>query len=382
MNKNGTNKECKKIFIITFGFRILIILMSLLIFLLFINQENSFNINSFIENWIKWDSIHYIRISNGYKFYIENGLYPTLAFFPLYPFFISIFSFIFSKALSGLIVSNLSISIACIFIYKLVCMDYDKKTAKITLLLLNIFPFSFFFSGIMSESVFLLFSVITLYYIRKHNWFLVGFFGALCSLSRFIGIFLIIPALVEVIEEYQLIKKIKNFRFVINTFLLKIIPILLISFGFFIYLYLNYDTTGDYFYFLKIQKKIWFQSYKHFFLFFDTCFGMIKSFDIKFLLCVPIPQLFFSIFSFIVLILNVKKNKTMYSIWLLINIIINTSISWPLSFCRYISCAIPFFIFIAAYLKKHYYLYITYIIISSMLFVIYFTMYLKGSSIM
>ncbi len=377
----ATKNECIKVFGTVFSFRIIIFLLSILIFYMIIRKDSIINITQAINNWVKWDANNYLRIAKGYSSYMENGIFTTLVFFPLYPAFIFIFKLLFNEVIAGLLISNISFSIASIFIYKLVAMDYDKKTAKITLLILNIFPFSFFFSSIMSESVFLLFSSLTLYYIRKHKWLLVGIFGLLTTLSRSIGVFIFIPAFVELIEEYQLIKKIKNYRYVIKTLYTKFTPLLLIPLGIVIYLYINYHVTGDWFYFLKIQSSIWAQSYKSFPLFFDTCFNMIKYFDYNVILTIAIPQIIVVLCAYIILGLSVKKHITMYSVWLLINIIFNTSISWPLSVCRYFCCAIPLFIFLADYLKKRNELLIVYVLISLLLLGIFFTAYLSGSYI-
>lgn len=376
-----TNKECLKIFGIALSFRILILLIGILIFLVFIDNGKTFNLNDALNTWNKWDAVHYIRISHGYTYYIENSKYVTLVFFPFYPLFIRIFSIAFSDIISGLIVSNLSFSLASVFIYKLVSMDYGKKTARITLILINIFPFAFFFSGIMSESMFLLTSTMTLYYVRKHNWIAAGFLGLLCALTRSMGVFIIFPAFIELIEEYQLLKRIKDYKYIIRIVFTKALPLFLIPLGFGIYLYINYRTTGDWFYFLKMQKEIWFQSYTHFFQYFKTNLNMFNGHDTNFILCVTIPSLIIVISSYIMLFCNVKKNITMYSVWLLVNIIVNTSMSWPLSVCRYFICALPLFIFMANYLKKHKYLLIGLIVISSILFGIYFVSYLKGSNI-
>ena len=376
-----TKNECLKVFGTIFTFRSLMIILSILIFYIFIEKDTTIYLNRAINNWVKWDANNYLRIANGYSSYTESGVYTTLVFFPLYPFLICLFKIIFNEVISGLLISNLAFSIASIFIYKLVSLDYDKKTAKITLLILNVFPFSFFFSSIMSESIFLLFSSLTLYYIRKHKWILVGVFGLLCALSRSIGVFIIIPAMVELIEEYQLIKKIKNYRYVAKTLSTKFIPLILIPLGLGIYLYLNYRTSGDWFYFLKIQNSIWSQSYKHFPLFFDTCLNMLNGYDSSFALSIPVPQIVVVLCSYIILCLGVKKHITMYSAWFLINIIFNTSISWPLSVCRYFCCALPLFIFIADYLRKHDELFILYLLINILLLCIFFVSYLSGSNI-
>lgn len=376
-----SSKECFRVFGIALLIRIIIILMSIVIYSIFVHREGPINIIGALNNWIKWDASHYITISNGYASFAETGRYVTLVFFPLYPIFIKILGLLVSKVIAGLIISNLFFALACVFIYRLVNIDYGNNTAKKTLLLINVLPFSFFFSAIMSESTFMLFSAMTLYYIRKHKWFLVGIFGCLCALSRSLGVFIIFPALVELIDEYELIKNIKKIKYVINIILTKALPLILIPLGLGIYLYCNYRITGDWFYFLKMQKEIWFQTYNHFFLFFRINFQTLKSFDSNFVLCVTIPQLISVITAYIVLLFNVKKSRALYSAWLLINIVVNTSMSWPLSVTRYLLCAIPLYIFIADNLKKHQRLYQFFIILNAILLGIYFTAYLMNLQI-
>ena len=109
---------------------------------------------------------------------------------------------------------------------------------------------------------------------------------------------------------------------------------------------------------------------------------MLRDYDISLILCSVVPQLIIVISSYIILFKNVKKSITMYSVWLLVNIIVNTSMSWPLSVCRYFTCALPLFIYIADYLKNHRKLFIVYIIISSVLLGIYFVAYLMGLSVL
>ena len=375
-----TKKECFKVFGIILSSRVLLIILSVIVYLLFMKSDSPSSISDAINNWIKWDAMHYLRIAHGYSYYIENGNYVTLVFFPLYPFFIKILSIVLNDVISGLIISNVSFSIACVYIYKLLCMDYDKKTAKISLVLISIFPYSFFFSGIMSESVFLLFSAMSLYYIRKHKWYLAGICGLLCALTRSLGVFIIIPAVVELIEEYQLFKKVK-IKYLVNIFVNKFLFLLLIPLGFGIYLYFNYQTTGDWFYFLKMQSEIWYQNYTHFFLIFKTLFGMVSGYGSNIVLYIAIPEIIIIIISYLVLVLNVRNRITMYSVWLLVNIIVNTSISWPLSICRYLTCAIPLYIFIANYLKIHRNMYIIYIIINVVLHCLLFYAFFINSYI-
>lgn len=379
LSKNDT----LKIFLYAFLFRVIIILISIFIYQIFINDNNDFNFKNIIDNWIKWDAHHYIRIANGYSSYIENNLYPTLVFFPLYPWLMKFINiFVQNFAISGLLVSILSYSFSCVFIYKLVSLDYEKNTACKTIILISISPFAFFFGSIMSESVFLLFSTITLYYIRKHNWLLVGIFGMLSALSRLIGVFLIVPALVEIIEEYHILKNIQDYKYIFKIIKEKVIPILFIPLGILIYLYINYSITNDWFYFLKMQNQIWNQNYTSFFKIPILLINFIKNQGSLFAYTIFIPELITVVVMYYLLVRCVKKNRTMYTSWFLIYILINTSMSWPLSIGRYFTCALPAFIFMAKSCEHNNKKFIFLVIIFSILFAIFLMAYLTNKYVM
>ena len=88
------------------------------------------------------------------------------------------------------------------------------------------------------------------------------------------------------------------------------------------------------------------------------------------------------IFNYIVLILSIKKHKPMYTTWFVISIIINTSMSYPISIGRYFSCVIPAFMFLADYCEKKSKANMFFTVIFAVLFGIFFTEYLNWKHIM
>lgn len=376
-------RESIKIFLLALLFRIFIFLISIFIYYIFVNENANFNIKDVIDNWVKWDAGNYIKISHGYRFFVHDGYYLTIVFFPLYSWLIHLFNLIIgSREITGLLVSFLEYSLACVYIYKLVCLDYEKSIAYKTIILISISPFAFFFGAIMSESTFLLFSTMTLYYIRKHKWFLVGVFGFLSSLSRLIGVFLIIPAFVEILEEYKVLKNIKNYKYLFNVVRTKILPILIIPLGIVVYLFINYSISNDWFYFLKIQRKFWNQEFTPFYQILVTLINTINSQSTYISFITFIPELITVLLMYLILVLEVKKNRMMYVSWLFIYIIVNISISWPLSLGRYFLCALPAFIFLAKWCQKRKYLFYTLIIIFTIFFTVFLAAYLCYKHIM
>ena len=124
---------------------------------------------------------------------------------------------------SGLLTSFALYSGACCFLYKLFSIDYSKSVAVRAIMYMSVFPHALFFGTLMNESMLLFTSAATLYYIRKHKWYLVGIWGAAAALSRMLGILLAIPAAVEWLEHYKIFEKLKKqgYKDSMATFLLQ-----------------------------------------------------------------------------------------------------------------------------------------------------------------
>ena len=146
--------------------------------------------------WGGFDGVHYLNIAEkGY----EYGL--TQAFFPLYPLMIRFLTAIINNPLwSALIISHLSFIGFAYFFIKLGRLDFKLKQISMSWLWLLIFPTSFFFFGVYTESLFLLLAAATLYNARKRQFWLAAMLAGLASGSRIIGIFLL-PAVLW--EYYQ-----------------------------------------------------------------------------------------------------------------------------------------------------------------------------------
>ena len=150
--------------------------------------------------WGNFDGVHYLYIAKvGY----EYGL--TQAFFPLYPLMIRYLNFITHNSLwSGLLISSLSLVGFIYFFIKLGLLDYSKKTVSWASLFLLIFPTSFFFFALYTESLFLLLAIAAFYSARKKRFLLSSLLVGLASATRLIGIFLL-PAILW--EYWQANKK-------------------------------------------------------------------------------------------------------------------------------------------------------------------------------
>lgn len=141
----------------------------------------------------RWDSYWFMSIA-------QDG-YDSIraAFFPLYPLLIAP-----GKLLGdgGLLVFGLLISCACFVaaltvLHRLTELELGVGAAHWTVWSLALFPMSFFFSAVYSESLFLLLSAGAIYAARTDRWAWAGALGALGAATRSAGV-LIALALVFV----------------------------------------------------------------------------------------------------------------------------------------------------------------------------------------
>ncbi len=378
------NRECINIFICAILFRIFIVVAGFVIYCIFKDDGKTFSFEQIYDNWVQWDANCYIRISHGYDYYLENNEYVTLVFYPLYPLLLKICNvFISNINISGIVVSTLCYAGGCVYMYKLICIDYSKVVAQRAIVLLSIFPFGFFYGGIMSESTFFITSVMTLYYSRKHNYPAAGLCGMLTALSRSVGVFLIIPLTVEFMEEYKILENPKEIKKIINLVVSKWLWLLLIPLGMLVYLFINYRVAGNPFEFLCLEEKYWHQTGQPFFKTVGSLWDIIKgnySVSTKMGAFVPGTIILFVMYG--VMFSGLRKHRTMYMVWFMIYLVVNTTMSWPLSLCRYLALNIPFYMVTAEYCEKNDRLYTAFVVGGSVMFGIYMTGYLMGKQIM
>lgn len=217
-----------------------------------------YNSNIWLAIWGVWDTGWYLDISqNGYTSRPLDQLVlqqTNIAFFPLYPLLMRLLGSITGNHyIAGLIISNFCLIVSCIYLYKLVSLDSDKASAAKSVKYLLLFPISFVFSGVFTESMYLALALMCFYYARTGKWHLVGITGFLLSLTRSIGVLVVLPLLYEglmpLLKENKDIKSFKNSRDkILPLFYLSLIPLGTISFMIF-----NYYLTGDFIAFAHAQ---------------------------------------------------------------------------------------------------------------------------------
>ena len=199
--------------------------------------------NPLIWSWLNFDGEHYLSIA-------QRG-YQDLEyfFFPTYPILLRTITEIFvlpfqteistiNYVLSGLFISNLAFLIGLIGLVKLIKFDYEEDIAYLTVILILLFPASFYFGSFYSESLFFSLVVWSFYFARKKNWFYASLLAMIASATRLVGIVLLPSLFVEAfakkkdfLDKKDLVKKI---------FFLSVVPLGLLA-----YMYFMKIKTGD-----------------------------------------------------------------------------------------------------------------------------------------
>ncbi len=141
----------------------------------------------------RWDSVWFMAIAgDGY----DGGA--REAFFPLYPLLVRVVAaplpFGSQSALfAGALVSIALFFVALVALHRLVALDYERAVARNAVLVTALFPMSFFFSAVYSESLFLALSIGAIYAARRERWAWAGALGLLAATTRSAGVLLLVP---------------------------------------------------------------------------------------------------------------------------------------------------------------------------------------------
>ncbi|MEM2916222.1 MAG: hypothetical protein QXT19_02605 [Candidatus Woesearchaeota archaeon] len=202
-----------------------------------------------LDIWGVWDTEWFMRVATeGYSTQLYGG-YASYGFFPLYPMLMRFFGGFFgSNYVAGLMISNISLFVACYYLYELVKMDDGEETAMRSIWYFFIFPSAFILSGVFSEALFLALLLACFYYARKSRWVLVGILGFFLSICRYIGFIAVLPLFFEYLKE-------KNFK--LRGIKPDVLFLLLLPAGFLIYMFFLYHLTGDPLAYFHAQKSGW-----------------------------------------------------------------------------------------------------------------------------
>ena len=150
----------------------------------------------------RWDGDPYLTIAReGYR-----ADAPSHAeYFPLYPFLMRMGGGLFGSddayLAAGVVISNLALFAALVYLARSVMLDHDAKTATRAAVYLLVFPTTVFLSAVYAESLFLLLAVAAMYHARRREWLLAGALAALAALTRPFGAVVALPLAMEALRR-------------------------------------------------------------------------------------------------------------------------------------------------------------------------------------
>lgn len=306
--------------------------------------------NVWLDIWGVWDTGWYMDISqNGYTARVLDGLVSfetNIVFFPLYPLLMRcVGSVIGDDYTAGFIISNFSLMIACVYLYKLVRLDSDESSALRSVKYLLLFPISFILSGVFTESLYLALSLICFYYARTGKWHLAGISGFFLALTRSVGVLIALPLLYEGLVP--LLKKLKENRN-LKSFkeskdeILPLLYLLLIPLGTISFMVFNFYLTGDFLAFVHGQ----------------VAWGRYHGSPVEFLIdgykgnMYSTFEAVFTVISLLIFLLFFKKFRFSYWLFAMYSILVPLSTGIQ-SMPRYILVIFPLYILFADISKKY-----------------------------
>lgn len=293
-------------------------------------------LNDFVS---RWDSHSYLFIAtHGYV--TKGDEAPFIVFPPFYPFLIKVVNyFLGNPALSAFLISTVSLILGLFVFYKLLILDYKKKQSRWIVIILAIFPTSYFFLIAYPESLFLLLTVSSFYFARKNKFKLSALTASLATLTRPFGILIWPVLLIEWAREKK--RNWADLPLILSFLALSVT----------IYLSLNYSLFGNPLAFQVFLKNHWQKTFTY------PWSGIINSWlrgintpsrNPEYKYIVGCAEAIASTLAWLFIALNIIFKKIRmrlsYLIYFILATILMTSTGFLLSTPRYLLSIPPFFI--------------------------------------
>jgi len=304
--------------------------------------------NPYLWSWGNFDGEHYMSIA-------RRGYQPlTYFFFPLFPILVKAFQIplkdgLFSYLASGLFVSHVSLFVALLGLYKLIRLDFKKNVATNTILLLLLFPTSFYFGSVYTESLFLALVVWSFVFAREEKWFLAGLLGGFATLTRIVGLVLLPALFVEFVGK----KKVKDVFKLKKLVWLLLIPLALVGYMLFLK-----SETGDPLEFFNTVSIFGEQRSSSLIIFpqvfYRYIFKILPNLNYSYVPSVLVSWIEFLVASLFLglSIISFKKLRLSYALFLTLGFLIPTFSGSFSSLPRYVLVLFPGFILLSMYLTK------------------------------
>lgn len=322
-----------------------------------------------------FDASSYLTIAkDGY----ENARIGVTAFFPFYPIIIRYISYpfrlftdnVFSIIIIGTLFNVFCLAFSLNFLKKIIKIDYPEKVAQYSQFILLLFPFSFFFLSLYTESIFLLAIISSFYFARNKRWLLACIIAIFASAIRLPGI-LLAPAL--------FIEFLNQSNWSIKKSLPKILWVLITPLGAILYfIYIQMFRGGLYLYF-EAYKQSW-PDRKFTPFFFSSIFDPIIEL-IKFKSIRPndiLGLLIVALTIFVIYLFYKYKIRASYIVFSILNFVLPLLTGTVESIGRYYMVVFPIIICLSIFFSKNRWIFWLYIIPSAIASIVLMILFING----
>ena len=166
--------------------------------------------HNLIDGWVRWDSFWYESIVDPHARYVPSGM-SNANFFPFYSWvswiaalpFRATFDLQHAFYFGALIVSSASFLLALTAIARLAAAVAGPATANRTVWLICVFPFSFFFTAVYADALYLCLCAWSLLLAYEKRWYGACVLAAMAAMTRIPGVALIPALAVEYLRQHD-----------------------------------------------------------------------------------------------------------------------------------------------------------------------------------
>ena len=300
-------------------------------------------LSSFRDLYYRSDVAHYMGIAEDW--YVQTGDERLrLVFLPLYSLATRAMTWNGDYFLGAFITAQL-FSLACLpAAYELFRLEVDRRQAMACARLLFLLPGAAFLRIPMSESLFLLLTMLAVYAARRQRFLMACLFTALSAFTRSLGILLLGLVFVEMLFAFQDAYR-KNGRTAFRLLPKYAGCLLLGCCGTLAYLIINWQVSGSPFTFLTYQRENWTQQLGWFFntAAYQTDYALYyyQVGDTEALLSLSHPNLICCFGALGLLCADRKQMRISYLLWALMYFALSVGATWLLSGPRYLAMLFP-----------------------------------------
>ncbi len=333
-----------------------------------------------LYSWANFDGVHYLGIAH-YGYVGTLGL--VQAFFPFFPYLILRTTYLLWPHQEFIVVFGIFLTTLFSFLlgtmwFAFTKQFYGEKGAWVSLFILFLFPTSFFFAAVYTESLFLLLLMGAFLAARYQRWGIVTVLVMCASATRIVGIFLV-PALILECWQQQRWSSLPTF---IQKHWQTCILLLTGSIGLLGYMAFLYQQFHDPLYFFHVQNAFGAGRETTLVLYPQTWWRALRilltarPFDLKYYTYVM--EFLAGTLGIIGVLLSFRVTRVSYAFFSLCAFLLPTLTGTFSSLPRYLLPCISIFLLLTHALHRRKFALIVYLLLSTFFFFINVVLFLQG----